>query len=128
MSSGVPEVMDTFHMHCTLFVSMWEDNWCADQRFLYPGLKRLAKSDPMVQCIIEESGEHIIAGAGELHLEICLKVSTLPAQFIFSYRKSQSFFACFPQLCWAGVKSITRFDALTELAMNVTVFRGVCSG
>lgn len=37
------------------------------------GLKRLAKSDPMVQCIIEESGEHIIAGAGELHLEICLK-------------------------------------------------------
>lgn len=29
----------------------------------------------MVQCIIEESGEHIIAGAGELHLEICLKVS-----------------------------------------------------
>merc|ERR1711997_1184610 len=36
-------------------------------------LKRLAKSDPMVQCMIEESGEHIIAGAGELHLEICLK-------------------------------------------------------
>ena len=29
--------------------------------------------DPMVQCIIEESGEHIVAGAGELHLEICLK-------------------------------------------------------
>ena len=27
----------------------------------------------MVQCMIEESGEHIIAGAGELHLEICLK-------------------------------------------------------
>jgi elongation factor 2 len=27
----------------------------------------------MVQCIIEESGEHIVAGAGELHLEICLK-------------------------------------------------------
>lgn len=23
--------------------------------------------------MIEESGEHIIAGAGELHLEICLK-------------------------------------------------------
>uniref|UniRef100_A0A7E4V8D7 Tr-type G domain-containing protein n=1 Tax=Panagrellus redivivus TaxID=6233 RepID=A0A7E4V8D7_PANRE len=40
---------------------------------LVEGLKRLAKADPMVQCIIEESGEHIIAGAGELHLEICLK-------------------------------------------------------
>jgi len=40
---------------------------------LVEGLKRLSKSDPMVQCLIEESGEHIIAGAGELHLEICLK-------------------------------------------------------
>jgi elongation factor 2 len=40
---------------------------------LVEGLKRLAKSDPMVLCMIEESGEHIIAGAGELHLEICLK-------------------------------------------------------
>ena len=26
-----------------------------------------------LKCIIEESGEHIVAGAGELHLEICLK-------------------------------------------------------
>eukprot|EP00291_Cryptomonas_curvata_P016387 CAMPEP_0172153380 /NCGR_PEP_ID=MMETSP1050-20130122/1406_1 /TAXON_ID=233186 /ORGANISM="Cryptomonas curvata, Strain CCAP979/52" /LENGTH=205 /DNA_ID=CAMNT_0012821897 /DNA_START=1464 /DNA_END=2082 /DNA_ORIENTATION=- len=40
---------------------------------LVEGLKRLSKSDPLVQCTIEESGEHIIAGAGELHLEICLK-------------------------------------------------------
>merc|ERR1712241_228543 len=45
----------------------------ADLSKLVEGLKRLSKSDPMVQCIIEESGEHIIAGAGELHLEICLK-------------------------------------------------------
>jgi elongation factor 2 len=40
---------------------------------LVEGLKRLAKSDPCVLCTIEESGEHIVAGAGELHLEICLK-------------------------------------------------------
>ncbi|CAD7684728.1 unnamed protein product [Nyctereutes procyonoides] len=45
----------------------------ADLPKLVEGLKRLAKSDPMVQCIIEESGEHIIEEAGELHLEICLK-------------------------------------------------------
>merc|ERR1719370_2457568 len=45
----------------------------ADLPKLVEGLKRLAQSDPMVQCIIEESGEHIVAGAGELHLEICLK-------------------------------------------------------
>jgi len=40
---------------------------------LVEGLKRLSKSDPLVQCITGDSGEHIVAGAGELHLEICLK-------------------------------------------------------
>jgi len=40
---------------------------------LVEGLKRLAKSDPLVEIQISESGEHIIAGAGELHLEICIK-------------------------------------------------------
>jgi len=45
----------------------------ADLPKLVEGLKRLSKSDPLVQCTSEESGEHIVAGAGELHLEICLK-------------------------------------------------------
>jgi len=45
----------------------------ADLPKLVEGLKRLSRSDPLVQCTIEESGEHIVAGAGELHLEICLK-------------------------------------------------------
>jgi len=45
----------------------------ADLPKLVEGLRRLAKSDPCVQCLTEESGEHIVAGAGELHLEICLK-------------------------------------------------------
>lgn len=40
---------------------------------LVEGLKKLSKSDPLVLCITEESGEHIIAGCGELHVEICLK-------------------------------------------------------
>jgi elongation factor 2 len=40
---------------------------------LVDGLKKLAKSDPMVQIITTESGEHVVAGAGELHMEICLK-------------------------------------------------------
>jgi len=44
----------------------------ADLPKLVEGLKRLAKSDPLCQVYIEESGEHIVAGAGELHLEICL--------------------------------------------------------
>jgi len=45
----------------------------ADLPKLVEGLKRLSRSDPLVQCTIEESGEHIVAGAGELHLEICIK-------------------------------------------------------
>merc|ERR1711957_1078779 len=40
---------------------------------LVEGLKKLSKSDPLVVCTIEESGEHVIAGCGELHGEICLK-------------------------------------------------------
>lgn len=40
---------------------------------LVDGLKKLAKSDPLVLCTTDESGEHIISGCGELHIEICLK-------------------------------------------------------
>merc|ERR1712209_74879 len=40
---------------------------------LVEGLKKLSKSDPLVVCTTEESGEHVIAGCGELHVEICLK-------------------------------------------------------
>merc|ERR1711935_459045 len=40
---------------------------------LVNGLRLLSKSDPLVQCYTEESGEHVIAGCGELHVEICLK-------------------------------------------------------
>jgi elongation factor 2 len=64
---------------------------------LVEGLKRLSKSDPMVQTSIEESGEHIIAGAGELHLEICLKdlkeeycggIELITSDPVVSYRES----------------------------------------
>ena len=44
----------------------------ADLPKLVEGLKKLSKSDPMVRCETTEAGEHIIAGCGELHLEICL--------------------------------------------------------
>lgn len=39
---------------------------------LVEGLKRLSKSDPCVLTSISDSGEHIVAATGELHLEICL--------------------------------------------------------
>jgi len=65
---------------------------------LVEGLKRLSKSDPCVQCYTEESGEHIVAGAGELHLEICLKdlaeefagIELKMADPVVSYRETVS--------------------------------------
>lgn len=39
-----------------------EPKMASDLPKLVEGLKRLSKSDPMVQCITEETGEHIIAG------------------------------------------------------------------
>ena len=39
---------------------------------LVEGLKKLSKSDPLVVVSTEETGEHVIAGCGELHVEICL--------------------------------------------------------
>lgn len=36
------------------------------------GLKRLARYDQLIQCDVEK-GQHVISGAGELHLEICLR-------------------------------------------------------
>jgi len=36
-------------------------------------LKKLNSSDPLVVITHESNGEHIIAGCGELHVEICLK-------------------------------------------------------
>lgn len=63
---------------------------------LVEGLKRLSKSDPCVQTLTNESGEHIVAGAGELHLEICLKDleedhAQVPLKFsdpVVSYRET----------------------------------------
>jgi elongation factor 2 len=49
-----------------------EPKHASDLPKLVEGLKKLSKSDPLVLCYTEESGEHIIAGCGELHIEICL--------------------------------------------------------
>ena len=83
---------------------------------LVEGMKRLEKSDPMVQCIHEASGENIIAGAGELHLEICLKdleeehakVPIRKSDPIVSYRESVSNVSS--QICLA--KSANKLNRL----------------
>jgi elongation factor 2 len=46
----------------------------ADLPKLIEGLKRLSMSDSLVQTSTSDSGEHLVAAAGELHLEICIKV------------------------------------------------------
>lgn len=46
----------------------------ADLPKLISGMQQLAKSDPLVLCINDqETGENVICGSGELHMEICLK-------------------------------------------------------
>jgi len=65
---------------------------------LVEGLKRLSKSDPLVVCTTDETGEHIIAGCGELHVEICLKdlkeeyaqIELIESDPVVSYRESVS--------------------------------------
>ena len=54
-------------------VAVGVQNAC-DLPKLIEGLNRLSKSDPCVQVTRADTGEQIVAGAGELHLEICLKV------------------------------------------------------
>lgn len=45
----------------------------ADLPKLIAGMQRLAKSDPLIVCTNDsETGENIVAGSGELHVEICL--------------------------------------------------------
>lgn len=80
LKSGTLTTIDTAHPIKTMKFSVSpvvrvavEPKSSKDLPKLVEGMKRLAKSDPMVLCYTEETGEHVIAGCGELHLEICLK-------------------------------------------------------
>lgn len=64
---------------------------------LIAGMQRLAKSDPLVVCINdEETGENIIAGSGELHVEICIndligefcQIEVIKSDPVVSYRET----------------------------------------
>jgi len=68
----------------------------ADLPKLVEGLKRMAKSDPLVQVTTEENGEHIVAGCGELHVEICIhdlveeyaKIEIIQSDPVVSYKET----------------------------------------
>ncbi len=69
----------------------------ADLPKLIAGMQRLSKSDPLVLCINdEETGENIVAGSGELHVEICIndlvneycQIEIIKSDPIVSYRET----------------------------------------
>ena len=51
---------------------MIDDVIVADMSALVRGMKLLNQSDPCVEVLIQETGEHVIVAAGEVHLERCL--------------------------------------------------------
>lgn len=44
-----------------------------DMPKLVEGLRLLHRADPLVQVAVQESGEHVVCAAGEVHLETCVK-------------------------------------------------------
>lgn len=69
----------------------------ADLPKLIAGMQRLSKSDPLVLCINDtETGENIVAGSGELHVEICIndlvneycQIEIVRSDPIVSYRET----------------------------------------
>lgn len=43
-----------------------------DMDALVNGLKLLNQADPCVQVLVQETGEHVLVTAGEVHLQRCL--------------------------------------------------------
>ena len=42
-----------------------------DMERLVRGMKLLNQADPCVQVMVQESGEHVLVAAGEVHLQRC---------------------------------------------------------
>lgn len=62
------------HVHAAPIVRVaLEPENPADMPKLIQGLQILNQADPCAEYIVQETGEHVILAAGELHLERCLK-------------------------------------------------------
>lgn len=44
-----------------------------DMPNLVKGLRLLNQADPCVEVLVQETGEHVIVAAGEVHLQRCLE-------------------------------------------------------
>ena len=52
-----------------------EPEFSVDMSKLISGLKLLAQADPCVETFQQQTGEHVILTAGELHLEVSIQSS-----------------------------------------------------
>jgi ribosome assembly protein 1 len=62
----------TFQVSPTLKVAV-EPSYPADLGALLKGLKLLNQADPLLVYTVSQRGEHVLAAAGEVHLERCIK-------------------------------------------------------
>jgi elongation factor 2 len=60
-----------FSVSAVVRVAVQPENPADLGKFL-EGLKRLSRSDQLVQCQVDK-GQYVVCGAGELHLEVCLR-------------------------------------------------------
>jgi elongation factor 2 len=83
---------------------------------LIAGMQQLAKSDPLVLCINDqETGENIVCGSGELHMEICLKdlveeyakIEIVKSDPVVAYRETVQ-----EKSAQAMAKSVSHFNRL----------------
>lgn len=64
----------SFHMNAAPIVRVaLEPENPSDMPKLVEGLQLLNQADPCAEYLVQETGEHVILAAGELHLERCLK-------------------------------------------------------
>ncbi|KAF6174221.1 hypothetical protein GIB67_033753 [Kingdonia uniflora] len=61
-----------FQVSPTLRVAI-EPSYPADMSSLLKGLRLLNRADPFVEVSVSATGEHVLAAAGEVHLERCIK-------------------------------------------------------
>ncbi|KAJ1978121.1 Cytoplasmic GTPase/eEF2-like protein (ribosomal biogenesis) [Dimargaris verticillata] len=71
-SLACPSLAQTSTISAPIVRAALEPAHLQDMKQLVEGLRLLNQSDPCVEVFIQESGEHILATAGELHLERCL--------------------------------------------------------
>lgn len=58
--------------HMLLNVTQLLNCLTAEMKKLVDGLRLLNQSDPCVEIMVQENGEHVIIAAGEVHLQKCL--------------------------------------------------------